>query len=161
MNTIFYCSQLSIKPFSFRIIYSLWFTRFCFHFFLFLSSGYQVVQVVCLVHSDLHNDQSLTAVNFLASSILMLTHENQQQNTGMLSGDLLRCLAIQQILDLLICWETTGLMSPFSFSYILPCKWLVAHRMNFVSDETVSCCRLLHKRKTGKVLKKVWLVKWI
>ena len=66
-----------------------------FHFFLCLFSGYQVVQVVCLVHSDLHNDQSLTAVNFLASSILMLTHENQQQNTGMLSGDLLRCLAIQ------------------------------------------------------------------
>ena len=68
---------------------------FVFIFFLFLSSGYQVVQVVCLIHSDLHNDQSLTAVNFLASSILMLTHENQQQNTGMLSGDLLRCLTIQ------------------------------------------------------------------
>ena len=66
---------------------------FSFFSFLNLSSGYQVVQVVCLVHSDLHNDQSLTAVNFLASSILMLTHENQ--NTGMLSGDLLRCLAIQ------------------------------------------------------------------
>lgn len=67
------------------------------------QAGYQVVQVVCLVHSDLHNDQSLTAVNFLASSILMLTRENQQQNT----------------------------------------------------DETVSWCRLLHKRKTGKVLRKV------
>ena len=63
--------------------------------FFSLSSGYQVVQVICLVHSDLHNDQSLTAVNFLASSVLMLTHENQQQNTGMLSHDLLRCLAIQ------------------------------------------------------------------
>ena len=68
---------------------------FSFFSFLNLSSGYQVVQVICLVHSDLHSEQSLTAVNFLASSILMLTHENQQQNTGMLSGDLLRCLAIQ------------------------------------------------------------------
>ena len=161
MNTTFYCSQ-SIEPFSFMIIiYSLWFNWLCFHFFLFLSSAYQVVQVVCLVHSDLHNDQSLTAVNFLASSILMLTYENQQQNTGMLSGDLLRCLTIQYIQDFLICWETTGLMSPFSFRYILPCEWLMAHRMNFVSDETVSWCRLLHKRKTGKVLKKVWPVKWI
>lgn len=49
---------------------------------MFLLSGYQVIQVVCLVHSDLHDDQTLNAVNFLASSILWLTQDTQQTGAG-------------------------------------------------------------------------------
>lgn len=70
---------------------------------LFSSSagtGYQVVQVACLVHCDLHDDHTLKAVNFLASSIVSLS---QSEN----------------------------------------------------SDEAVTWCKILHKRKTGKVIRKL------
>lgn len=68
-----------------------------------MQTGYQVVQVVCLVHSDLHDEHTLNTVNFLASSILWLTQDNQQSD----------------------------------------------------ADEAVTWCRVLHKRKTGKVIKKM------
>ncbi|XP_020626324.1 elongator complex protein 5-like [Orbicella faveolata] len=67
------------------------------------QTGYQVVQVVGLVHTDLHDDQTLNAVNFLASSLLWMTQDLEQKN----------------------------------------------------SDPSVSWCRILHKRKTGKVIRKV------
>lgn len=66
-----------------------------------LQTGYKVVQVVCLVHSDLHDDHALNSVNFLASSIVWLTQNDQQ------------------------------------------------------TDEPATWCKVLHKRKTGKVIKKV------
>lgn len=51
------------------------------HNYFFLS-GYQVVQVVGLVHTDLHDDQTLNTVNFLASSLLWITQDFEQKNTG-------------------------------------------------------------------------------
>ena len=38
-----------------------------------------MVQVACLVHCDLHDDHTLKAVNFLASSIVSLS---QSENSG-------------------------------------------------------------------------------
>ena len=49
---------------------------------LFFLSGYQVVQVVGLVHTDLHDDQTLNAVNFLASSLLWITQDIDQKHSG-------------------------------------------------------------------------------
>lgn len=67
------------------------------------QTGYQVVQVIGLVHTDLHDDQTLNAINFLASSLLWITQDLEQKN----------------------------------------------------SDPSVSWCRILHKRRTGKVIRKV------
>ncbi|KAL9971346.1 hypothetical protein ACROYT_G023859 [Oculina patagonica] len=67
------------------------------------QAGYQVVQVVGLVHADLHDDQTLNVVNYLASTLLWITQNNQQKD----------------------------------------------------ADQSVSWCKILHKRKTGKVIRKV------
>lgn len=64
------------------------------------QEGYQVVQVVALVHSDLHDDQTLNTINFLASSLLWITLDKEEK------------------------------------------------------DQSVNWCKVLHKRKTGKVIKK-------
>jgi len=48
----------------------------------FFLSGYQVVQVVGLVHTDLHDDQTLNAINFLASSLLWITQDVEQKTSG-------------------------------------------------------------------------------
>lgn len=49
---------------------------------IFFLSGYQVVQVIGLVHTDLHDDQTLNAINFLASSLLWITQDLEQKNSG-------------------------------------------------------------------------------
>ena len=38
-----------------------------------------MVQVVALVHSDLHNDQTLNTINFLASSLLWITLNKEEK----------------------------------------------------------------------------------
>ena len=48
-------------------------------YFYYAHLGYQVVQVACLVHCDLHDDYTLKAVNFLASSVVSLS---QSENSG-------------------------------------------------------------------------------
>ena len=48
----------------------------------FLMAGYQVIQVVGLVHTDLHDDQTLNAINFLASSLLWITQDFEHKNSG-------------------------------------------------------------------------------
>lgn len=52
--------------------------------FLFLP-GYHVAQVVGLVHADLHDDQTLNAVNFLASTLLWITQDNEPKDAGKIS----------------------------------------------------------------------------
>lgn len=66
------------------------------------QQGYQVAQVVALVHSDLHDDHTLNTINFLASSLLWITQDKEEKDP----------------------------------------------------DRSVSWCKVLHKRKTGKVIKK-------
>ena len=50
--------------------------------YFFILLGYQVVQVVGLVHTDLHDEQTLNAVSFLASSLLWITQDFEQKNSG-------------------------------------------------------------------------------
>ena len=38
-----------------------------------------MVQVVVLVHSDLHDDQTLNTINFLASSLLWITLDKEEK----------------------------------------------------------------------------------
>ena len=38
-----------------------------------------MVQVVALVHSDLHDDQTLNTINFLASSLLWITLDKEEK----------------------------------------------------------------------------------
>ena len=38
-----------------------------------------MVQVVALVHSDLHHDQTLNTINFLASSLLWITLDKEEK----------------------------------------------------------------------------------
>ena len=38
-----------------------------------------MVQVIALVHSDLHDDQTLNTINFLASSLLWITLDKEEK----------------------------------------------------------------------------------
>ena len=42
-----------------------------------------MVQVVALVHSDLHDDQILNTINFLASSLVWITLDREEKGKNM------------------------------------------------------------------------------
>lgn len=72
-------------------------------------SDYQVVQVVCLVHKDLHEQYALECINSLASSVLSVSLDKQHSNSGKLQSSFpvsafpVLCTYIIYCVDLPLC----------------------------------------------------------